>query len=82
MDLSFLLSSKGTSSAASLALSWTFLLVQTVYPSPDKREGATWKKLVSNEVTEQGGQTLDMALLKRDLKKPVGSGFVFIGCRA
>ncbi|XP_058850202.1 stalled ribosome sensor GCN1-like [Acipenser ruthenus] len=38
--------SKGTSSAASLALSWTFLLVQTVYPSPDKREGATWKKLV------------------------------------
>ncbi|RXM93568.1 Translational activator GCN1 [Acipenser ruthenus] len=46
MDLSFLLSSKGTSSAASLALSWTFLLVQTVYPSPDKREGATWKKLV------------------------------------
>ncbi|MGH0163427.1 UNVERIFIED_CONTAM: hypothetical protein FKN15_071377 [Acipenser sinensis] len=47
-DLSLLSrsSSKGTSSAASLALSWTFLLVQTVYPSPDKREGATWKKLV------------------------------------
>ncbi|XP_041079614.1 eIF-2-alpha kinase activator GCN1 isoform X2 [Polyodon spathula] len=38
--------SKGTSSAASLALSWTVLLVQTVFPSPDKREGATWKKLV------------------------------------
>ncbi|XP_069038064.1 stalled ribosome sensor GCN1 [Lepisosteus oculatus] len=38
--------SKSSAPAASLALSWTCLLVRAVFPSPDSREGPTWKKLV------------------------------------
>ncbi|NXD39989.1 GCN1 kinase, partial [Copsychus sechellarum] len=38
--------SKSSGSAAVLALSWTCLLVRTVFPTPDKRQGETWKKLV------------------------------------
>uniref|UniRef100_A0A8U8BXP6 Uncharacterized protein n=1 Tax=Geospiza parvula TaxID=87175 RepID=A0A8U8BXP6_GEOPR len=38
--------SKSSGSAALLALSWTCLLVRTVFPTPDKRQGETWKKLV------------------------------------
>ncbi|XP_039627562.1 eIF-2-alpha kinase activator GCN1 isoform X1 [Polypterus senegalus] len=38
--------SKSTGSAASLALSWTCLLVRCVFHAPEKREGATWTKLV------------------------------------
>ncbi|XP_030316225.1 eIF-2-alpha kinase activator GCN1 isoform X2 [Calypte anna] len=40
------LPSKSSGSAALLALSWTCLLVRTVFPTPDKRQGETWKKLV------------------------------------
>jgi len=40
--------SKSSGSAALLALSWTCLLVRTVFPSPDKRQGETWKKLVGS----------------------------------
>ncbi|KAL4660360.1 eIF-2-alpha kinase activator GCN1 [Arapaima gigas] len=38
--------SKSTASAASMALSWTCLLVRAVFPTPESREGPTWKKLV------------------------------------
>uniref|UniRef100_A0A8C3UHX5 GCN1 activator of EIF2AK4 n=1 Tax=Catharus ustulatus TaxID=91951 RepID=A0A8C3UHX5_CATUS len=38
--------SKSSGSAALLALSWTCLLVRTVFPTPEKRQGETWKKLV------------------------------------
>uniref|UniRef100_A0A8V5HHI1 Uncharacterized protein n=1 Tax=Melopsittacus undulatus TaxID=13146 RepID=A0A8V5HHI1_MELUD len=38
--------SKSSGSAALLALSWTCLLARTVFPTPDKRQGETWKKLV------------------------------------
>ncbi|KAL8180480.1 UNVERIFIED_CONTAM: translational activator of GCN4, partial [Gekko kuhli] len=38
--------SKSNGSAASLALSWTCLLVRIVFPTPDKRQGETWEKLV------------------------------------
>ncbi|XP_015280782.1 PREDICTED: translational activator GCN1 [Gekko japonicus] len=38
--------SKSNGSAASLALSWTCLLVRIVFPTPDKRQGDTWEKLV------------------------------------
>ncbi|NXE34968.1 GCN1 kinase, partial [Ptilorrhoa leucosticta] len=38
--------SKSSGSAALLALSWTCLLVRTVFPTPDKRQGETWKRLV------------------------------------
>lgn len=40
--------SKSSGSAALLALSWTCLLVRTVFPTPDKRQGETWKKLVGS----------------------------------
>ncbi|XP_026540403.1 eIF-2-alpha kinase activator GCN1 [Notechis scutatus] len=39
-------SSKSSGSAASLALSWTCLLVRIVFPTHDKRHGETWEKLV------------------------------------
>ncbi|KAK2523012.1 Gcn1 [Columba guinea] len=38
--------SKSSGSAALLALSWTCLLARTVFPTPEKRQGETWKKLV------------------------------------
>uniref|UniRef100_A0A452HQ02 TOG domain-containing protein n=1 Tax=Gopherus agassizii TaxID=38772 RepID=A0A452HQ02_9SAUR len=38
--------SKSSGSAALLALSWICLLVRIVFPTRDKREGETWKKLV------------------------------------
>ncbi|XP_040898957.1 eIF-2-alpha kinase activator GCN1 [Toxotes jaculatrix] len=38
--------SKSTGSAAFVGLSWTFLLVPTVFPTPEKREGPIWKKMV------------------------------------
>ncbi|XP_077163690.1 stalled ribosome sensor GCN1 isoform X1 [Paroedura picta] len=38
--------SKSNGSAASLALSWTCLLVRIVFPTHDKRQGETWEKLV------------------------------------
>uniref|UniRef100_A0A8C2BD83 GCN1 activator of EIF2AK4 n=1 Tax=Cyprinus carpio TaxID=7962 RepID=A0A8C2BD83_CYPCA len=38
---------KSTASGACCALPWTCLIVRTVFPSADKREGANWKKLVS-----------------------------------
>ncbi|EMP24440.1 Translational activator GCN1 [Chelonia mydas] len=37
--------SKSSGSAALLALSWICLLVRIVFPTRDKREGETWKKL-------------------------------------
>uniref|UniRef100_A0A8C1MBW7 GCN1 activator of EIF2AK4 n=1 Tax=Cyprinus carpio TaxID=7962 RepID=A0A8C1MBW7_CYPCA len=37
---------KTTASGACCALPWTCLIVRTVFPSADKREGANWKKLV------------------------------------
>uniref|UniRef100_A0A9J7XAY8 GCN1 activator of EIF2AK4 n=1 Tax=Cyprinus carpio carpio TaxID=630221 RepID=A0A9J7XAY8_CYPCA len=37
---------KSTASGACCALPWTCLIVRTVFPSADKREGANWKKLV------------------------------------
>uniref|UniRef100_A0A672PW32 GCN1 activator of EIF2AK4 n=1 Tax=Sinocyclocheilus grahami TaxID=75366 RepID=A0A672PW32_SINGR len=37
---------KSTASGACCALPWTCLIVQTVFPSADRREGAKWKKLV------------------------------------
>nr|XP_023696536.1 eIF-2-alpha kinase activator GCN1 [Paramormyrops kingsleyae] len=40
------LPSKGTAPAASMGLSWTCLLVRAVCPTPETREGPTWKKLV------------------------------------
>uniref|UniRef100_A0A672PXU6 GCN1 activator of EIF2AK4 n=1 Tax=Sinocyclocheilus grahami TaxID=75366 RepID=A0A672PXU6_SINGR len=39
---------KSTASGACCALPWTCLIVQTVFPSADRREGAKWKKLVSS----------------------------------
>ncbi|KTF90712.1 hypothetical protein cypCar_00030590, partial [Cyprinus carpio] len=42
---------KSTASGACCALPWTCLIVRTVFPSADKREGANWKKLVSCFVT-------------------------------
>uniref|UniRef100_A0A8C4NPU2 GCN1 activator of EIF2AK4 n=1 Tax=Dicentrarchus labrax TaxID=13489 RepID=A0A8C4NPU2_DICLA len=38
--------SKSTGSAAFIGLSWTCLLVPSVFSAPDKREGAIWKKMV------------------------------------
>ncbi|XP_018524768.1 eIF-2-alpha kinase activator GCN1 [Lates calcarifer] len=38
--------SKSTGSAAFIGLSWTFLLVPTVFSAPEKREGPIWKKMV------------------------------------
>ncbi|KAG5840714.1 hypothetical protein ANANG_G00191620 [Anguilla anguilla] len=38
--------SKSTGSAASMAMSWTCLLVRSVFPTPETREGPNWKKLV------------------------------------
>ncbi|KAJ7309597.1 hypothetical protein JRQ81_007650, partial [Phrynocephalus forsythii] len=38
--------SKSSGSAAVLALSWTCLLVRTVFPTRDKRQGEVWEKLV------------------------------------
>ncbi|XP_018587208.2 LOW QUALITY PROTEIN: eIF-2-alpha kinase activator GCN1 [Scleropages formosus] len=38
--------SKSTAPAAAMALSWTCLLVRAVFPTPESREGPTWKKLV------------------------------------
>uniref|UniRef100_A0A671S7H7 EIF-2-alpha kinase activator GCN1-like n=1 Tax=Sinocyclocheilus anshuiensis TaxID=1608454 RepID=A0A671S7H7_9TELE len=37
---------KSTASGACCALPWTCLIVQTVFPSADRREGEKWKKLV------------------------------------
>ncbi|XP_051757794.1 eIF-2-alpha kinase activator GCN1 [Ctenopharyngodon idella] len=37
---------KSTASGACCALPWTCLIVRTVFPTADKREGANWKKLV------------------------------------
>lgn len=39
--------SKATGSAAFVGLSWTCLLVSSVFSAPEKREGPTWKKMVS-----------------------------------
>uniref|UniRef100_A0A671S5N2 EIF-2-alpha kinase activator GCN1-like n=1 Tax=Sinocyclocheilus anshuiensis TaxID=1608454 RepID=A0A671S5N2_9TELE len=39
---------KSTASGACCALPWTCLIVQTVFPSADRREGEKWKKLVSS----------------------------------
>lgn len=36
---------KSTASAACCALPWTCLIVWTVFPTPDRREGSNWKKL-------------------------------------
>ncbi|XP_060926868.1 stalled ribosome sensor GCN1 [Limanda limanda] len=38
--------SKSSGSAAFIGLSWTILLVPTVFPAPEKREGPIWKKMV------------------------------------
>ncbi|XP_066545283.1 stalled ribosome sensor GCN1 isoform X2 [Amia ocellicauda] len=38
--------SKSTAAAASLALSWTCLLVRCVFPCTERREGPTWKRLL------------------------------------
>ncbi|XP_005746121.1 translational activator GCN1 [Pundamilia nyererei] len=38
--------SKATGSAAFVGLSWTCLLVSSVFSAPEKREGPTWKKMV------------------------------------
>ncbi|XP_072839500.2 stalled ribosome sensor GCN1 [Pogona vitticeps] len=38
--------SKRSGSAAVLGLSWTCLLVRTVFPTRDRRQGETWEKLV------------------------------------
>ncbi|XP_054628453.1 eIF-2-alpha kinase activator GCN1 isoform X1 [Dunckerocampus dactyliophorus] len=37
---------KSTGSAAFIGLSWTCLLVPTVFSTPEKRDGPTWKKMV------------------------------------
>ncbi|XP_063049670.1 stalled ribosome sensor GCN1 [Engraulis encrasicolus] len=37
---------KCTASSATMAIAWTCLLVRAVFPTPDKREGPQWKKLV------------------------------------
>ncbi|KAL7828514.1 hypothetical protein SRHO_G00321480 [Serrasalmus rhombeus] len=37
---------KSTASGACCALPWTCLIVRVVFPSPEKREGPHWKKLV------------------------------------
>ncbi|XP_073321707.1 stalled ribosome sensor GCN1 [Pagrus major] len=38
--------STSSGSAAFIGLSWTCLLVHSVFSAPEKREGATWKKMV------------------------------------
>ncbi|KAM7392001.1 hypothetical protein PAMP_022644 [Pampus punctatissimus] len=38
--------SKSTGSAAFIGLSWTCLLVPSVFSTPEKRQGAIWKKMV------------------------------------
>ncbi|CAB1445303.1 unnamed protein product [Pleuronectes platessa] len=38
--------SKSSGSAAFIGLSWTILLVPTMFPAPEKREGPIWKKMV------------------------------------
>lgn len=38
---------KSTASGACCALPWTCLIVRVVFPTPESREGAHWKKLVS-----------------------------------
>ncbi|XP_035021502.1 eIF-2-alpha kinase activator GCN1 [Hippoglossus stenolepis] len=38
--------SKSSGSAAFIGLSWTILLVPTVFSAPEKREGPIWKKMV------------------------------------
>uniref|UniRef100_A0AAQ6AI46 TOG domain-containing protein n=1 Tax=Amphiprion ocellaris TaxID=80972 RepID=A0AAQ6AI46_AMPOC len=38
--------SKSTGSAAFIGLSWTCLLVPSVFSAPEKREGTIWKKMV------------------------------------
>ncbi|XP_075070961.1 stalled ribosome sensor GCN1 [Mixophyes fleayi] len=38
--------SKSSGSAATLALSWTCVIVRVVFSTPDKQQGETWKKLV------------------------------------
>ncbi|XP_053558036.1 eIF-2-alpha kinase activator GCN1 [Bombina bombina] len=38
--------SKSSGSAAALALSWTCVVVRVVFPTPEKQQGETWKKLV------------------------------------
>lgn len=46
------LCSKSSGSAALLALSWTCLLVRTVFPSRAKRQGDVWNKLVGSSSLE------------------------------
>lgn len=36
---------KSTASGACCALPWTCLIVRTVFPTPDRREGSNWKKM-------------------------------------
>ncbi|XP_076586806.1 stalled ribosome sensor GCN1 [Chaetodon auriga] len=38
--------SKSTGSAAFIGLSWTCILVSSVFSAPEKRQGAVWKKMV------------------------------------
>ena len=45
--------SKSTGSAAFTGLTWTCLLVRSVFSAPDKREGPVWKKTVRGKLSER-----------------------------
>lgn len=47
VTLTLLCCSKSSGSAAFVGLSWTCKLASSVFSAPEKREGALWKKLVS-----------------------------------
>lgn len=47
VTLTLLCCSKSSGSAAFIGLSWTCKLASSVFSAPEKREGALWKKLVS-----------------------------------
>lgn len=48
---SYYICSTSSGSAAFIGLSWTCLLVHSVFSAPEKREGATWKKMVSKRIS-------------------------------
>lgn len=62
VTLNLLCCSKSSGSAAFIGLSWTCKLTCSVFSAPEKREGASWKKLVS--------EALFMSIMK-PLKVPL-----------
>ena len=49
--------SKSSGSAAFTGMSWSCLLVRSVFSTPEKKEGPLWKKMVSEKVCASTGHT-------------------------